>query len=231
MPELQPFLVNRTEAKRRGWRDGSSELTLEWRDTFELYGRTNDEIIVWLDRSAFLALEHEERRRQPAPHRWPPSEVLRDCDRVIRYVEFGRRPSRHQEVAESTWNGCMKKLPFAKEIAGRFQNRSGPNCFGTVMGAAGLSGAANHWIQIEPFDSWLGANAVPGGDDDVPGTVFVWRTTDGVPCHAAVTLGDGWLLHKPSQGWMSPIKVLSVLDGKYSARGRGRYLHRYTLQS
>jgi hypothetical protein len=40
-----------------------------------------------------------------------------------------------------------------------------------------------------------------------------------------------WLMpvHKPSQGWMSPTKVLAVRDVKLSARTRGRHLGRRRL--
>ena len=84
-------------------------------------------------------------------------------------------------------------------------------------------------MQREPFEAWLAVSARIGGNDADPGTVLVWRDPDGAAQHAAVTLGDGWALHKPSQGWMSPTKVLSVGDAKFSAREKGRRLHRYTL--
>ena len=65
-----------------------------------------------------------------------------------------------------------------------------------------------------------------GGEDRTPGTVLVWRDTDGRPGHAAVALGGGWLLQKSSQGWMSPRQVLDVRQGKYSARFPGLRLSR-----
>ena len=69
----------------------------------------------------------------------------------------------------------------------------------------------------------------PGGEDARPGTVLVWRDRDGLVLHAAVTLGDGWALHKPSQGWMTPRKVLSVRDVKRRARQAGARLSRRTI--
>lgn len=37
---------------------------------------------------------------------------------------------------------------------------------------------------------------------DKPGVVLVWRQPDGLAVHAAVTLGDGWVVNKPAQcGW------------------------------
>ena len=57
----------------------------------------------------------------------------------------------------------------------------------------------------------------------------VWRDAGGAVQHAAVTLGDGWALHKPSQGWMSPTKVLTVRDAMLSARVRGHHVQRRTL--
>jgi hypothetical protein len=114
-------------------------------------------------------------------------------------------------------------------LAGRFPARGGPNCFGTVMAAAGVPGADKVWMQREPFEEWLKGHVEPGGRDGDVGTLFVWRAPDEAVQHAAVTLGGGFALHKPSQGWMSPTKVLSVAEVKATARGVGRRLHRYRL--
>jgi cell wall-associated NlpC family hydrolase len=97
------------------------------------------------------------------------------------------------------------------------------------MGAAGVAGAAMTWMQREPFEEWLTAAARAGGRDDQAGTVLVWRDANQGVQHAAMTLGDGWAMHKPSQGWMSPTKVLSVREVIYSARVSGHRLKRYTL--
>jgi len=83
--------------------------------------------------------------------------------------------------------------------------------------------------QREPFETWLAAATRPGGQDDEPGTVLVWRSASGLVQHAAVTLSAGWALHKPSQGWMSPTKVLTVGQVKLSARCVDRRLTRRTL--
>ena len=115
-------------------------------------------------------------------------------------------------------------------VAGRFPAHSGPNCFGAVLAAAGVDGADRVWMQREPFEAWLAEHTRPGGPDDGVGTVLVWRSRDGLVQHAAVTLGDGWALHKPSQGWMSPTKVLRVPEVKLSARTPGRLLHRHHLR-
>lgn len=64
------------------------------------------------------------------------------------------------------------------------------------------------------------------GLDQEFGTVLVWRGEDASVQHAAVSLGDGWALRKPSQGWMSPTKVLSVPDAKFSSRSPGLHLQR-----
>ena len=114
-------------------------------------------------------------------------------------------------------------------LAGRFPTKSGPNCFGTVIAAAGIADAEDVWMQREAFEEWLAANTNEGGRDHDVGTVLVWRSPEGAVQHAAVTLGHGFALHKPSQGWMSPTKVLTVAEVKASARGVGRRLHRYRL--
>jgi hypothetical protein len=58
-------------------------------------------------------------------------------------------PSRHGEV--KSWP--TEILPRARELAGTFPGGSGPNCFGTVMAAAGVEGAADEWMQRQPFDA------------------------------------------------------------------------------
>lgn len=93
----------------------------------------------------------------------------------------------------------------------------------------GRAGAAGTWMQREPFEEWLATASRPGGRDDQARTVLVWRDVNRAVQHAAVTLGDGWALHKPSQGWMSPTKVLTHRDTILGARARGHHLQRRTL--
>lgn len=161
---------------------------------------------------------------------WWPSLLQGHQEPVLgEYLRFGRRPSRHFEVPEILWVDARATLPGARALAGTFPHASGPNCFGTVMAAAGRSEAADVWMLQEPFEDWLSAAAVPGGNDNDPGTVLVWRSPSGLAQHAAVTIGGGYALHKPSQGWMSPRKVLTVQEVIASARQPGRRLTRYTL--
>lgn len=161
---------------------------------------------------------------------WWPSLLRPDPLRVLApYIIEGRLASRHAEVPAGVWRQAERLLPLARSLAGRFPTGSGPNCFGTVMAAAGFAGAENVWMQREPFEEWLAANTDTGGRDDEVGTVLVWRSPTGGVQHAAVTLGGGFALHKPSQGWMSPTKVLTVDEVKASARAVGRRLLRYRL--
>jgi len=178
------------------------------------------------------SLEANVIRYQADGHRfvWWPSLLEGNEGKVlIPYVEEGRRKSRHAEIDSSVWRRTKPILPGAKESAGTFPPNSGPNCFGAVMSAAGIVGAAEEWMQREAFESWLAERTRPGGEDDAPGTVLVWRSPDGLAQHTAITLGDGWALHKPSQGWMSPTKVLAVPEVKSSARARRRRLTRRSL--
>jgi hypothetical protein len=114
-------------------------------------------------------------------------------------------------------------------LAGTFPDGSGPNCFGTVMAACGVDGADGVWMQREPFEQWLAEHTTTGGRDDAPGTVFVWRDAGQAVQHAAITLGDGWMLHKPSQSWMSPRKVRTVGEVKRSTRTAGWRLQRRSV--
>ncbi|BCJ32633.1 hypothetical protein Athai_01360 [Actinocatenispora thailandica] len=228
MPDAQPYLVPPEVAATLGLADEPARLTPELRDSFELY-QPAGAAVAWLTRREARLLPPAVRAGQPAAHRWPSRDEDRTEARVVRYVEFGRRASRHRDVAAATWRAAGAVLPGARALAGRFPAHSGPNCFGAVLAAAGVAGAERIWMQREPFEAWLADRTRPGGSDDDLGTVLVWRSQDGLVQHAAVTLGDGWALHKPSQGWMSPTKVLRVRDVKLSSRTPGRHLHRHRL--
>ncbi|QNE17292.1 hypothetical protein F1D05_04365 [Kribbella qitaiheensis] len=157
--------------------------------------------------------------------------VLRDVAPVVlpRIVSEDFGPSRHRAVPTSVWSASDGALPRARELAGTFPDGSGPNCFGTVMAAAGVDGAAEEWMLREPFDAWLDQHTTRGGRDEVPGTVLVWRDNNRAVQHAAVTLGAGWALHKPSQSWMSPRKIRTTQEILRSTRTPGWHLTRHTI--
>lgn len=181
---------------------------------------------------AWVDVVGDEAREQADGHRfvWWPSLLDGREEQVLQdYIEDGRLDSRHDQVPEDVWDVAARRLPAARRHAGTFPPGSGPNCFGTVMAAAGVVGADTVWMLREPFERWLADKTRPGGDDDEPGTVLVWCSPDGLVQHAAVTLGADWVLHKPSQGWMSPTKVLTTAECKASSRGPGRRLQRHTI--
>jgi hypothetical protein len=138
-------------------------------------------------------------------------------------------PSQHGAVTAVEWKAAGRALPRAEQFAGTFPRGSGPNCFGTVMAAAGADGAAETWMLQEPFETWLKESTRTGGNDKQPGTVLVWRDTEELAQHAAVTLGRGWGLHKPSQCWWTPRTVLTIRDIIRGSRSAGLRIHRYTL--
>lgn len=160
---------------------------------------------------------------------WP--DTLRRCgdEPVLNLVADESEASQHKQVTASTWSRASAVLPHARHLAGTFADKSGPNCFGTVVAAAGIPEAADVWMLREPFEAWLTSATRPGGDDQQPGTVLVWRDRLGAVQHAAVTLGDGWALHKPSQGWMTPRVVLSVPEVKRAAFQKGHRLSRRSI--
>ena len=161
---------------------------------------------------------------------WWPSLLRPEPLRVLDpYIVEGRLPSRQAKVPPAVWRAAEPLLPLARDLGGTYPLGSGPNCFGAVMAAAGVPNAEQVWMQREPFEQWLASNTIPGGRDDEVGTVLVWRSPGGVVQHAAVALGAGYALHKPSQGWMSPTKVLLVPEVKASARAARRRLKRYRL--
>ncbi len=136
----QPFVVPDHVAHDRGLVAEPQRLTMEFQDSFCIYG---DDVgrTYWLTRAQSRALPPAVRADQPAPHRWPSANVDGDVARVVRFVSKGRRCSRHAEVPASAWRAAGGLLPEARQLAGRFPNGSGPNCFGTVMAAAGVGGS------------------------------------------------------------------------------------------
>lgn len=175
-------------------------------------------------------------REQADGHRfvwWPPL-VEPQLETVFQRVfSEWQLPCQRLAVSEEIWRSASSILPRARALSGTFASGSrgspfargsGANCFATVMAAAGVQ-----CPDDEPFDDWLATNCTAGGSDDRPGTVLVWRNADGINTHAAVTLGSGWVLHKPGQEWLSPHQVLTVGDLNRLAPP-GVTLHRYALQ-
>lgn len=228
-PQLQPFNTSHLGEDVAGL-GRSAEATLSLRDTFHVY---SDEDWTWLEQPEFTALDLPTKRAllrdRAATGRvsqlfdgdralaktiavdsrivwWP--ETLRQVgdQPLLDYAEDGLPPSRHREVTSAAWSSGKHLLPKAAGLAGKFPASSGPNCFGAVLAAAG-AGSASDWTQREPFEEWLAActQLVRGTQrDNLPGVVLVWRNHDGLAEHAAVTIGEGYALSKPSQGWFSP---------------------------
>lgn len=193
--------------------DYRAEPTDEWRDTFFMYAGT----WTWLDEAAFMALRPSHRRallavrrRIVRPKRMPvwPSDLERAGDQLmLSWVASGVRSSRHRVVPIEVWDRAAHLLPNARRLAGTFASTgSGANCFGTVMAASAISEVEDIRVAREPFQTWLGRHTEPiegTAHDGEPGIVFVW-TEHGDLAHATVTVGDGWMLSKPSQSWSSP---------------------------
>lgn len=163
---------------------------------------------------------------------WWPSLLGADAATILeRAVSQDRLRSRHAEVPEEVWGRCSSVLPRARELAGTFPEGSGPNCFGTVMASCGHRGVADGWVLQRSFQGWLDERTRKGGDDSLPGTVLLWRDAERCPQHAAITIGDGWALEKPSQEWHSARVVLDVRDLIKANRVRGMRLERHFVDA
>jgi hypothetical protein len=170
-------------------------------------------------------------RTQADGHRfvWWPSLLARHRQQILSRVVSSRRlPSRHREVHEEIWRGAKALLPDARRLAGTFASGSNTNCFGSVMEAAGAPSAAVY-SAVAPFEAWLASRCSPGGDTTQPGVVLLWRASGGAPVHAAVTIGGGWALEKPSKDWHSPFAILAVKDIMKMSRHPGEHLERHTI--
>ncbi|MFC9688701.1 hypothetical protein ACFTSF_09180 [Kribbella sp. NPDC056951] len=256
-PDQQPFFLTPQQAQAWGFENDDREPSREDRDTFQTYAvDSTATVIAWLSEPQFAALDkpiraqlvraqvRHGRNSVPTVRKWqgllgPELKAQADGHRfvwwksllaehkaevLLKIVNEEYDASRHTEV--TTWPAS---LPRVKELAGTFPDGSGPNCFGTVMAATGVAGAESVWMQREPFEEWLAAHTVRGGRDNDPGTVFVWRTHEGLVQHAAITIGDGWIFHKPSQVWWGPRKIRTVAEVRRSMRTVGWRLERHKL--
>src|SRR5699024_6587651 len=90
------------------------------------------------------------------------------------------------------------------------------------------------WVQPDEFADWLQEETRPvrgtahDADADA-GTVLVWRE-NGKLAHAAVTIGDGWALVKPSQSWSSPRIVRPACELIMGWRYPGTRLERHRIE-
>ena len=88
------------------------------------------------------------------------------------------------------------------ELAGRFPSGSGPNCFSTVMGRRRRSRGRERTDHAGAVQRVADQRTTPiqgTRHDHRPGVVLVWRNSAGQPDHAAVTIGGGYAVTKPSQ--------------------------------
>lgn len=238
-PRVQPFRVDLLPPQlAAGVPLRPAEPTPEWRDTFFIYAGT----WTWLSEPEFRALRPAQqrsllaiRRRSVRPKTLPvwPSELARSGDQpMFDWVASSVRPSRHREVPAAVWRRAEPVLPSGRRLAGPFPDGgSGPNCFGTVMAAVGVDGADVRQVGPDELGDWLTTYAEPVSGtrwDHEPGVVFTW-TEHGHLAHATVTVGDGWMLSKPSQSWSSPRLVWTVRETVDSWRFPATRLSRHRL--
>ena len=256
-PPRQPFFLSRADAERLdlpATPRSLLQLTPEERDTFTLWAvdQAADQV-TWLSPAQWAALPPAGRRELlrlqvragrgnvPLGRHFAdllpslaPGRFLWQRDHLTpavlaRLVSRAGVACQREAVPPAVWEAARPLLPCARELAGTFPQGSAGNCFGAVMGAAGLNGAEHEWMQRDPFEAFLRERARRGGQDEQPGTLLVWRSERGVE-HAAVTLGGGWAFQKAAQTWWTPRVVLPVAEVKRTNRVRGWRLERWQLR-
>lgn len=246
-PGVQPFRVDRLHprvatllpptAARAAAPTGPPAVSDEVRDAFGVHAGT----WAWFDEEGFDALHGDVRRALMAERRrsqdgrplppWP-SAPAEHIDRLlVEWLSLGVRPSLHLGVGRDVWVRVARRLPVARALSGTYPSSSGPNSFGTVIAAAGDT-LADHVVHDDTFAAWLAANTRPVRGtlrDADPGVVLVW-THAGRPTHAAVTIGGGWALHKPSDAWFSARTVRTVSEVVATLRRPGTRLVRRLIE-
>ncbi len=254
-PERQPLFLTEAEAQPYlSLPRAEAKLTPEERDTYTAWAVDSAATrVVWLTRAGWSALPAAQQRdllRAQVRHGrgnvplgrhfrdlppdlpagrflWQPEHLTPKV--LARVMERESQPSQHAQVPQSVWEAARASLPRVQELAGTWPHGSAGNCFGAVMGAAGVQDAENEWMQRDPFEEFLRRQATGGGHDDQPGTLLVWRSERGVE-HAAVTLGGGWAFQKAAQTWWTPRVVLPVEVVKRGNRTPGWRLSRLRLR-
>ncbi len=253
-PERQPFLL--TTAEAQGYTSVSRKdagFDSQDQDTYALWNidRAVDRV-VWFTQDEWSELPLLEQRRllrlqvrygrsnvplgrhfQDVLPDLPPGRFLWSREQLTpkvlaRLISKDQKPCQRDQVPQAVWDAAEAVLPRVHELAGTFPANSIGNCFGAVMGAAGVAGAEDEWMQREPFEDFLRTRTQRGGRDDLPGVVLVWRSERGVE-HAAVALGAGWGFHKPSQSWQTARVVLPIDSLKRNYRTPGHRLERYQV--
>ena len=131
------------------------------------------------------------------------------------FVEADRFPCERSELTTDDWQRIDKRVPSAHALAGSFLPKSGGNCFATVMAAFGADAVAEVWVHPEPFMRWLEFTAFgTASASTLPelGDVLVWFDENAHVQHAAVSLGEGFVLHKEAQSWYVPRQVMKLGD-------------------
>lgn len=256
-PQRQPFFLSGADAARLGWPSvarAEAGLTAEEGDTLTTW-RIPQAVdrVVWCSQAEWEALAGSLRRELlrlqvrhgrgnvPIGRRY--ADLLPDLPAgrflwrrsqltpavLARLISSEGQACQRSQVPAGVWASARPLLPRVRELSGTFPQGSAGNCFGAVMGAAGVEGAEKTWMQREPFEAFLKERAKPGGRDDQPGTLLVWRSREGLAEHVAVALGGGWAFHKPSQTWWTPRTVLPLRELVRGWRTPGQRLGRYRL--
>ncbi|WP_235514565.1 hypothetical protein [Deinococcus sp. Leaf326] len=187
-PERQPLFLTAQEAA--GLRlptmpRADLRLSPEERDTLTLWAMASDaDRVAWLDRAGWAALDTRRQRtlvrlqvrygRGNVPlgrhypdllpglssgrFLWSPEHLGHEV--LVRLVSTGQAACRREAVPGAVWAAAQDVLPGVHALAGTFSGGPG-NCFGAVMGAAGIAGAADEWTQRGPFEAFLAARTRP----------------------------------------------------------------------
>ena len=234
---VQPFPVQDLPPKLLAQLPTSRDITPsdEFRDTFYLYDANDWRYYAQEDLASLPGYLHNEllriqKRSYPEEifPAWPDDPFL--VPKMIRWIERGVRPSLHRLAAQSLEAASQRRLPAVKSLAGTFAGSSGANCFQTVMLAAGEN-PSDPWVTQDVFAEFLTRRAEPisgSHADNTAGVIFTW-TLNGDLAHAAVTIGDGWCVVKPSQSWSSPRVVWTVPEVVASWRFKGTKMQRWLL--
>lgn len=143
---------------------------------------------------------------------------------LLAFAGDGQVPCLSSRMGDAVWEGIAQSVgPSVRVLAGTFAERSGPNCFATVLAGlttdpAAARSVSSLWLQVAPFLRALAAlgytrRTLEAGADDVPaGAVLGWEDADGGLRHAALCLGDGLALNKGAQVWWAPRQVRRLDD-------------------
>jgi hypothetical protein len=133
------------------------------------------------------------------------------------FVSEDRNDCLSGQLSKRQWRQINKRLPAIQHLLG-FSDKSGPNCFATVLAALLDIDVAKHisslWLQSETFLREIKKRGYQKSHfrvtEHLPeSSILIWHNNTHVQ-HTCLYLGDGLVFNKDAQSWFAPRQILRL---------------------